>query len=126
MQRYGAHRFNVPTFVPNLSCAKYEAKDLFQVVDRNGAVVAPPYTLRIPFARYVARNKVHVLRRYAIERVYRRSKSHYHPEEYWECAFDIVTPKISSVKFPTNMSKETECVCDDSASATRNFRRERF
>ncbi|OXB65692.1 hypothetical protein ASZ78_015443 [Callipepla squamata] len=49
-------------------------------------------TLKIPFARFVARNNISNLKRYCIERVFRpRKLDRCHPKELLECAFDIIT-----------------------------------
>ncbi len=46
----------------------------------------------MPFARFVARNNIHHLKRYNIERVYRQKRLYgLHPRELTECAFDIIT-----------------------------------
>ncbi|RMC00444.1 hypothetical protein DUI87_23054 [Hirundo rustica rustica] len=48
--------------------------------------------LKIPFARFVARNNIANLKRYCIERVFRpRKLDRCHPKELLECAFDIIT-----------------------------------
>ncbi|XP_040984362.1 eIF-2-alpha kinase GCN2 isoform X4 [Aquila chrysaetos chrysaetos] len=48
--------------------------------------------LKIPFARFVARNNISNLKRYCIERVFRpRKLDRCHPKELLECAFDIIT-----------------------------------
>nr|XP_039247644.1 eIF-2-alpha kinase GCN2-like [Styela clava] len=67
-------------------------------IDTSGAIVTLPYDLRVPFARYIGRNGIYSLKRYAIEKVYRKVKIHRsHPKELWECAFDIVTPTVCSL-----------------------------
>ncbi|ETE69773.1 Eukaryotic translation initiation factor 2-alpha kinase 4, partial [Ophiophagus hannah] len=53
--------------------------------------------LKIPFARFVARNNITNLKRYCIERVFRpRKLDRCHPRELLECAFDIITPTGNS------------------------------
>uniref|UniRef100_A0A8D1ACZ6 eIF-2-alpha kinase GCN2 n=1 Tax=Sus scrofa TaxID=9823 RepID=A0A8D1ACZ6_PIG len=53
--------------------------------------------LKVPFARYVARNNILNLKRYCIERVFRpRKLDRFHPKELLECAFDIVTSTTNS------------------------------
>ena len=86
-KKYGAIRFYTPSFAPNIGLDK---PDKFLVVDRNGTVISPLYNLREPLARFVARNGVTNMRRYAIERVFRQRKTSYHPIELWEVAFDII------------------------------------
>jgi len=95
-QRYGAVQFTVPTFMPYLSAKMYDTADPFRMMDPTGFIVCPPYDLRLPFARFVARNKIFNLRRYSIEKVFRGRKMNYHPRELFECAFDIITNHSSS------------------------------
>ncbi|XP_015791514.1 eIF-2-alpha kinase GCN2-like [Tetranychus urticae] len=94
-QRYGAIRFSVPTYMPSLSAQYYKTNDVFRVMDATGSVICPPYDLRVPFARYIARNRISNFRRYSIEKVYRGRKMSYHPKEIYECAFDIVSAKLN-------------------------------
>lgn len=50
------------------------------------------YIFRVPFARYVACNKITNMKRYCIERVYREKQSYiFYPIEMYNCSFDIVT-----------------------------------
>jgi len=52
----------------------------------------------MPFARYITRTNVNYLKRYSIDRVYRRKKTGgFHPRELTECAFDIVTSSMRLV-----------------------------
>ena len=61
-------------------------------MDGNGAIIALPYNLRVGFARFVARQEVTNLKRFAIDRVYHaRRIANVHPRELVECAFDVVT-----------------------------------
>jgi len=95
-KKYGAIRFRtVPTFIPTNSLSKFNLSHAFSVCDNNGSIIHPPYDLRIPFARYVARNSslrsIPQYKRYAIDKVYRSRIAGYHPKELFECCFDIVT-----------------------------------
>lgn len=72
----------------------------------SGSIVSLPHDLRVPFARYVARHGITLLRRYSIERVYREKKMFdSHPRELLECAFDIVTPT------PNKLQPDGELLC---------------
>lgn len=94
MLSHCAISLSLPTLIPKYSTRKYGGNDVFYVIDRNGFIVSLPHDLRVPFARYVARNQIYSLRRYSIEKVYRQKRVlAYHPRELWECAFDIITPK---------------------------------
>ena len=62
------------------------------VMDHSGKLITLPYDLRIPFARYIARNGVVNMKRFDIGCVYRDTKIlGAHPKELYECVFDIVT-----------------------------------
>lgn len=91
-QRHGGQDISTPLLMPKSKI--YETVDTcVNLMTHSGGIVALPYDLRAPFARYVARNGVNFLRRYAIEKVYREKKIFdSHPRELFECAFDIVTP----------------------------------
>lgn len=96
MQSHCAVCLSLPTLVPKHSVQRFGVNDVYYLVDNNGSIVSLPHDLRVPFARYIARNKTSHFRRYSIEKVYRQRKvMGYHPKELWECAFDIVTPKSS-------------------------------
>ena len=62
------------------------------VMDHSGTLVTLPFDLRIPFARYIARNGVVNIKRFDIACVYRDKKIlGAHPKELYECVLDIVT-----------------------------------
>ncbi|CAG2164691.1 unnamed protein product, partial [Oppiella nova] len=94
MQSHCAVYLSLPTLLPKHSTQTYQVNDVFYVIDNTGSIVSLSHNLRVPFARYIARNKISHLRRYSIEKVYRQKRvMGYHPKEFWECALDIVTPK---------------------------------
>ena len=96
MQSHCALSLSLPTLVPKHSVQRYGVNDVYYVIDNNGSIISLPHDLRVPFARYIARNRISHFRRYSIEKVYRQRKvMGYHPKELWECAFDIVSPKLS-------------------------------
>uniref|UniRef100_A0A8D0QB05 non-specific serine/threonine protein kinase n=1 Tax=Sus scrofa TaxID=9823 RepID=A0A8D0QB05_PIG len=79
--------------------------------------------LKVPFARYVARNNILNLKRYCIERVFRpRKLDRFHPKELLECAFDIVTSTTNS-SLPTAEIIYTiyEIIQDFPALQERNY-----
>lgn len=61
-----------------------------QLLDESGLPVALPFDLTVPFARFVAHNKITSLRRYSIERVFRRNPAGGQPRALLECDFDVV------------------------------------
>eukprot|EP00057_Strongylocentrotus_purpuratus_P031627 XP_785160.3 PREDICTED: eukaryotic translation initiation factor 2-alpha kinase 4 [Strongylocentrotus purpuratus] len=97
-QKHGAVRINTIMLLPKTKL--YEHSDMCaHFMDHSGGIVTLPYDLRVPFARYIARNNVTNLKRYSIERVYRERKLFgSHPRELTECAFDIVTNSPGSLQ----------------------------
>ncbi|XP_065610080.1 eIF-2-alpha kinase GCN2 [Cyrtonyx montezumae] len=90
-KRHGAIKLHTPLLMPR-NKKLYEHNEASYVMDHSGMLVMLPYDLRIPFARFVARNNISNLKRYCIERVFRpRKLDRCHPKELLECAFDIIT-----------------------------------
>ncbi|NXP47980.1 E2AK4 kinase, partial [Heliornis fulica] len=90
-KRHGAIKLHTPLLMPR-SKKLYEHNEASYFMDHSGVLVMLPYDLRIPFARFVARNNILNLKRYCIERVFRpRKLDRCHPKELLECAFDIIT-----------------------------------
>uniref|UniRef100_A0A8C5X3B0 eIF-2-alpha kinase GCN2 n=1 Tax=Malurus cyaneus samueli TaxID=2593467 RepID=A0A8C5X3B0_9PASS len=90
-KRHGAIKLHTPLLMPR-NKKLYEHNEASYFMDHSGMLVMLPYDLRIPFARFVARNNVTNLKRYCIERVFRpRKLDRCHPKELLECAFDIIT-----------------------------------
>ncbi|NWH74848.1 E2AK4 kinase, partial [Piaya cayana] len=90
-KRHGAIKLHTPLLMPR-NKKLYEHNEASYFLDHSGMLVMLPYDLRIPFARFVARNNISNLKRYCIERVFRpRKLDHCHPKELLECAFDIIT-----------------------------------
>uniref|UniRef100_A0A8C0HIP9 eIF-2-alpha kinase GCN2 n=1 Tax=Buteo japonicus TaxID=224669 RepID=A0A8C0HIP9_9AVES len=90
-KRHGAIKLHTPLLMPR-NKKLYEHNEASYFMDQSGMLVMLPYDLRIPFARFVARNNISNLKRYCIERVFRpRKLDRCHPKELLECAFDIIT-----------------------------------
>ena len=94
LKKYGAYLYTCPTFCPTNSLNRFNLHNAFSVMDNNGCTIVPPYDLRIPFARFIARNpnllssnNITTFKRYAIDKVYRSRIIGYHPRELYECAF---------------------------------------
>lgn len=66
------------------------------LLDDTGALLQLPHDLVLPFARVVARNKITHLKRFNFSRTYRKHIVGAKPREFYEGAFDIVTPRVSS------------------------------
>jgi eukaryotic translation initiation factor 2-alpha kinase 4 len=98
--KHGAVRLASPLLVPK-SCASaplQESTSAVTLMTHSGSVVTLPHDLRVPFARYVAWNGITSLKRYSIEKVYRERRVFgVHPRELYECAFDIISPNLSTV-----------------------------
>uniref|UniRef100_A0A8C0CMP9 non-specific serine/threonine protein kinase n=1 Tax=Balaenoptera musculus TaxID=9771 RepID=A0A8C0CMP9_BALMU len=92
----GAVQLCTPLLLPR-NRQIYEHNEAALFMDHSGMLVMLPFDLRVPFARYVARNNILNLKRYCIERVFRpRKLDRFHPKELLECAFDIVTSTTNS------------------------------
>ncbi|XP_060616148.2 eIF-2-alpha kinase GCN2 [Anolis sagrei] len=95
-KRHGAIKLHTPLLMPR-NRKLYEHSEVSYLMDHSGMLVMLPYDLRIPFARFVARNNITNIKRYCIERVFRpRKLDRCHPRELLECAFDIITPAGNS------------------------------
>ncbi|XP_021938823.1 eIF-2-alpha kinase GCN2 isoform X2 [Zootermopsis nevadensis] len=91
-QKHGATCLSTPLLMPQN--VLYDNTDsCVRLMSHSGGIVTIPHDLRVPFARYVARNGITCLKRYTIDKVYREKRVFgFHPRELYECAFDIVTP----------------------------------
>ncbi|KAG7510467.1 eIF-2-alpha kinase GCN2 [Solea senegalensis] len=96
-KKHGAVRLQTPLLLPR-NRKLYDGSEPACFMDHSGMLVTLPYDLRMPFARFIARNNVTHLKRYSIERVFRpRKLDRAHPRELLECAFDIITPVTNSL-----------------------------
>ncbi|XP_030764956.1 eIF-2-alpha kinase GCN2 [Sitophilus oryzae] len=91
-KQHGGQNLATPLLMPK---SKYyeEIESCVKLMTHFGNIVLLPHDLRVPFARYIAWNNINLLRRYAVERVYKEKKVFgFLPREFYECAFDIVSP----------------------------------
>lgn len=51
-----------------------DSKLIYDLADQGGEMLSLRYDLTVPFARYVAMNKIKQIKRYHIDRVYRRDQ----------------------------------------------------
>uniref|UniRef100_UPI00358E2478 eIF-2-alpha kinase GCN2 isoform X2 n=1 Tax=Myxine glutinosa TaxID=7769 RepID=UPI00358E2478 len=87
---HGAMQINTPLLMPRRRDL-YEGMEIASFMDFSGLPVMLPYDLRVPFARFVARNNITNLKRYSMEHVFRqRRPMRSHPREVREVAFDII------------------------------------
>lgn len=70
-------------------------KDAFRLMTTSGQVMELRYDMHLPFMRHVASEGIRHMRRYAVDHVYRSvGPSHSHPQQLYECAFDIIAPSL--------------------------------
>lgn len=94
-QKHGASEIDTPVFERKETLTgKYgeESKLIYDLEDQGGELLSLRYDLTVPFARYVAENKLTNIKRFHIAKVYRRdqpqmSKGRF--REFYQCDFDI-------------------------------------
>ncbi|KAL3106866.1 hypothetical protein niasHT_010781 [Heterodera trifolii] len=95
-KRHGAVTMETPVFeLREVLMGKYGeegTKLVYDLADQGGELCSLRYDLTVPFARYLAANKVEKIKRYQIAKVYRRdqpvmTKGRY--REFYQCDFDI-------------------------------------
>lgn len=94
-KRHGAVTIETPVFeLKTILTGKYgeDSKLIFDLADQGGDMCALRYDLTVPFARFVAMNRIQQMKRYHIGRVYRRDtpavqRGRY--REFYQCDFDI-------------------------------------
>ena len=90
-KRHGAETIDTPIFeLKEVLTGKYgeDSKLIYDLKDQGGEILSLRYDLTVPFARYVAMNKVTSLKRYHIGKVYRRdnpSISRGRLREFYQC-----------------------------------------
>ncbi|KAJ8981150.1 hypothetical protein NQ317_013815 [Molorchus minor] len=94
-KKHGAETIDTPVFeLKEVLTGKYgeDSKLIYDLKDQGGEILSLRYDLTVPFARYLAMNKITNIKRYHIAKVYRRdnpsiSKGRY--REFYQCDFDI-------------------------------------
>ncbi|KAL6525495.1 hypothetical protein OROHE_015802 [Orobanche hederae] len=92
-RRHGTMALDTPVFeLREYLMGKYGevSKLIYDLADQGGELCSLCYDLTVPFARYVAMNKLNSFKRYQIAKVYRRdnpAKGRY--REFYQCDFDI-------------------------------------
>ncbi|XP_069055503.1 histidine--tRNA ligase, cytoplasmic-like [Pleurodeles waltl] len=92
---HGAQTIDTPVFeLKETLTGKYgeDSKLIYDLKDQGGELLSLRYDLTVPFARYLAMNKITNIKRYQVAKVYRRddpamSKGRY--REFYQCDFDI-------------------------------------
>ncbi|XP_063068178.1 histidine--tRNA ligase-like isoform X1 [Engraulis encrasicolus] len=94
-KRHGAETIDTPVFeLKETLMGKYgeDSKLIYDLKDQGGELLSLRYDLTVPFARYLAMNKISNIKRYHIAKVYRRdnpamTRGRY--REFYQCDFDI-------------------------------------
>ncbi|KAL0974239.1 hypothetical protein UPYG_G00217550 [Umbra pygmaea] len=94
-KRHGAETIDTPVFeLKETLTGKYgeDSKLIYDLKDQGGELLSLRYDLTVPFARYLAMNKILNIKRYHIAKVYRRdnpamTRGRY--REFYQCDFDI-------------------------------------
>ncbi|KAL3688210.1 hypothetical protein R1sor_014519 [Riccia sorocarpa] len=100
-KRHGAVALDTPVFeLRETLMGKYgeDSKLIYDLADQGGEILSLRYDLTVPFARYLAMNKVENMKRYHIARVYRRdnpAKGRF--REFYQCDFDIAGAQYPSM-----------------------------
>ncbi|XP_037531944.1 histidine--tRNA ligase isoform X2 [Nematolebias whitei] len=92
---HGAETIDTPVFeLKETLTGKYgeDSKLIYDLKDQGGELLSLRYDLTVPFARYLAMNKITNIKRYHIAKVYRRdnpamTRGRY--REFYQCDFDI-------------------------------------
>lgn len=108
-KRHGAVTIDTPIFeLKEVLTGKYgeDSKLIYDLADQGGELLSLRYDLTVPFARYLAMNKITNIKRYHIAKVYRRdnpamTRGRY--REFLQCDFDIAGQYDS-------MIPEVECI----------------
>lgn len=94
-KRHGAETFDTPVFeLKETLTGKYgeDSKLIYDLADQGGELLSLRYDLTVPFARYLAMNKINAMKRYHIAKVYRRDNpamTRGRFREFYQCDFDI-------------------------------------
>jgi translation initiation factor 2-alpha kinase 4 len=85
-ETHAAIEINTPLLMPH----RRDMHASCQLLDGHGVVVDLPHNLTSPFARWVSRQNLSRIRRYAIAAVYRENTAGGQPRVFYEADFDIV------------------------------------
>lgn len=94
-KRHGAETIDTPVFeLKEVLLGKYgeDSKLIYDLADQGGELLSLRYDLTVPFARYLAQNKISNMKRYHIAKVYRRDNpamTRGRFREFYQCDFDV-------------------------------------
>ncbi|XP_057375447.1 histidine--tRNA ligase-like [Daphnia carinata] len=114
-KRHGAETIDTPVFeLKEVLTGKYgeDSKLIYDLADQGGELLSLRYDLTVPFARFLAMNKVASIKRYQLGKVYRRdnpamTKGRF--REFFQCDFDIagltdpMIPDVECVRVVTEI-----------------------
>lgn len=92
---HGAVEIDTPVFeLKETLMGKYgeESKLIYDLQDQGGELASLRYDLTVPFARFVAQERISSIKRYHIAKVYRRDQPQMTKgrfREFYQCDFDI-------------------------------------
>ena len=93
--KHGACEIDTPVFeLKETLTGKYgeDSKLIYDLQDQGGELLALRYDLTVPFARYVAAERVQQIKRFHMAKVYRRDQPQMNKgrfREFYQCDFDI-------------------------------------
>lgn len=82
-----------------------DSQAIYNFKDQGGEALSLRYDLTVPFARYLAQNKIQTIRRYQIGKVYRRAvrNNRFPSQEFYQCDVDFAGKSDP-------MIQESECI----------------
>lgn len=104
-KRHGAETLDTPVFeLKEVLTGKYgeDSKLIYDLADQGGEILSLRYDLTVPFARFLAMNKVASIKRYHIGKVYRRdnpamTKGRF--REFFQCVRACILLFVSCIEF---------------------------
>ena len=93
--KHGACEIDTPVFeLKETLTGKYgeDSKLIYDLQDQGGELLALRYDLTVPFARYVASERIQQIKRFHMAKVYRRDQPQMNRgrfREFYQCDFDI-------------------------------------
>eukprot|EP01135_Chromosphaera_perkinsii_P006095 Nk52_evm1s396 gene=Nk52_evmTU1s396 len=115
--KHGAIEISTPLLMPHNKF--HDRLNSVPVMDRSGGLVTLPFDLTVPFARFVARQNIQLVKRYCVSRVYREATIGGQPTEIYECDFDIVSPH--SAPLPHHGTQGTDSGLATTMGSSSNY-----
>uniref|UniRef100_A0A8D3CVT0 histidine--tRNA ligase n=1 Tax=Scophthalmus maximus TaxID=52904 RepID=A0A8D3CVT0_SCOMX len=115
-KRHGAETIDTPVFeLKETLTGKYgeDSKLIYDLKDQGGELLSLRYDLTVPFARYLAMNKITNIKRYHIAKVYRRDNPAMTRGRYRDCSaisgqYDAMIPDAECLKIVHEILSELE------------------